>query len=147
GALALASACQPAAAPARGASTQLAAAAPHEPTAPPAPPEKKTAAPNVPGPWDVPYPQRFDAATLPRQLGVIRVQGHRFVDASGATVILQGVNISDPDKLESNGHYDRRLFEEIHAWGANVVRIPVHPSAWRARGKAAYFELLDRAVL
>lgn len=151
----LAIACQPAPAPARGPAEQLASAAPHEPVPPPVAPGEPDDAPDapdapagkVPGPWDVPYPTRFDAARLPKRMDVIRVDGPRFVDSSGATVILQGVNISDPDKLESNGHYDRRLFEEIHAWGANVVRIPVHPAAWRARGKAAYFELLDRAVV
>jgi aryl-phospho-beta-D-glucosidase BglC (GH1 family) len=114
----------------------------------PAEPAPTTPAATPPGPWwDEPYPQRFDAAALSKRLDVLRVQGNRFVDAKGATVVLQGVNISDPDKLERGGHYDRRLFEEIRAWGANVVRVPVHPVAWHERGKAAYFELLDRAVV
>jgi aryl-phospho-beta-D-glucosidase BglC (GH1 family) len=34
----------------------------------------------------------------------------------------------------------------IHAWGANVVRLPVHPVAWRARGQSGYFDLLDQAL-
>jgi hypothetical protein len=97
--------------------------------------------------WDEPYPQRFDAARLPKRLDVLQVVGNRFVDAKGATVVLQGVNISDPDKLARGGHFDRRLFEVIASWGANVVRVPIHPIAWRERGKAAYFELLDQAIV
>lgn len=110
------------------------------------PAHELTAASTEPDPWGAPYPERFKAEALQKQLKVIRVDGNRFVDSGGATVIFQGVNISDPDKLERGGHYDRKLFEVIAAWGANVVRIPVHPAAWRARGKQAYFELLDRAV-
>jgi len=145
--------CQPAAGGARVPATgvELVTAAPHEPglrePAQPPPPVATAAPAKVPGPWDQPYPQRFDPASLPKRLEWLAVKGNRFVDARGEPVILQGVNISDPDKLESNGHYDRRLFEVIRDWGANVVRIPVHPAAWRARGKPAYFELLDRAVV
>jgi endoglucanase len=144
----LAGACQPASSAVRAPapSVELVTAAPHQPPGPPpvAPPPP---AEKVPGPWDQPYPERFDVARLPKRLGWIAVKGNTFVDAEGQTLLLQGVNISDPDKLESNGHYDRRLFEVIRDWGANIVRIPVHPAAWRARGKAAYFDLLDRAVL
>jgi endoglucanase len=143
----LASACQPApnAAPPQTPGVELVTAAPHEPAAPLA--ASAPAPAKVLGPWDAPYPERFDVARLPKRLGWLEVKGNRFVDAGGRPVILQGVNISDPDKLESNGRYDRRLFEVIRDWGANIVRVPVHPAAWRARGKAAYFELLDRAVL
>lgn len=125
-----------------GGPVELVTAAPHEPASAPAavvPPKR--------GWWDVPYPERFDVARLGKPLDVVSVKGNRFVDAKGATVIFQGVNISDPDKLESTGHYDRRHFEVIKEWGANVVRVPVHPTAWRSRGKEAYLELLDRAVV
>jgi endoglucanase len=105
-----------------------------------------SAATSPKGWWDEPYPERFDPASLPKQLDVIGVKGNHFVDSKGATVVFQGVNISDPDKLEQNGHYDRHYFEVIREWGANVVRVPVHPTAWRARGSQAYLELLDRAV-
>jgi endoglucanase len=144
-----AGACQPAAGAARGPApgVELVTAAPHEPAVAPSVQPASPAAAQVLGWWDQPYPERFAAARLPKQLGWIGVKDNHFIDADGQAVILQGVNISDPDKLESSGHYDRRLFEEIRAWGANVVRVPVHPVAWRSRGKAAYFDLLDRAVL
>lgn len=101
----------------------------------------------VPGPWDIPYPKPFDSKQLAKRLPSVRVVGNHFVDASGTTVVFQGVNISDPHKLDSNGRFERRLFEAIARWGANVVRIPIHPAAWRERGKDAYFALLDQAVL
>jgi endoglucanase len=76
----------------------------------------------------------------------LRVQGNQFVDAAGKPIVLRGVAISDPDKLAKAGHWDRRIFAEIKAWGANVVRVPVHPVAWRARGPKAYLALLDEGV-
>ena len=31
-------------------------------------------------------------------------------------------------------------------WGATLVRFPVHPTAWRSRGKDQYLQLLDKGV-
>jgi endoglucanase len=76
----------------------------------------------------------------------LRVQGNHFVDAAGGTIVFRGVAIGDPDKLAKAGHWDRRIFEAIESWGANVVRVPVHPVAWRARGPKAYLALLDEGV-
>jgi hypothetical protein len=84
-------------------------------------------------------------AAEPRTGRPIRIEGNRFVDAGGRTVVFRGVALSDPDKLEKGGHWGRRVFEEVKAWGANVVRLPVHPAAWRARGPKAYLALLDQA--
>jgi endoglucanase len=141
-------ACQPkaqAAPPAAPSELVSAAPALHDAPASPAAPAAPTS--SKPGNWwDLPYPKPFDAASLPRRLEPLRVEGNHFVDSKGVTVVLEGVNISDPDKLESSGHYTRHHFEVIQQWGANVVRVPVHPTAWRARGKEAYLELLDQAV-
>jgi endoglucanase len=89
--------------------------------------------------WPAPDPQ---AKTLP----LIRVQGNRFVDPAGNTVLFRGLSIADPDKLESEGHWNRKLFEHARDMGATLVRIPVHPIAWRLRTPPAYLELLDQAV-
>jgi aryl-phospho-beta-D-glucosidase BglC (GH1 family) len=97
--------------------------------------------------WYVPYPKPFDASVLTSTPGLIRVEGNRFVDESGNPVILRGVNISDPDKLHSNGHWSKHHFEVIKQWGATAVRVPVHPVAWKSRGKDAYLKLLDQAVV
>jgi endoglucanase len=76
----------------------------------------------------------------------LRVQGNHFVDAAGKPIVFRGVAIGDPDKLAKANHWDGRVFKEIKAWGANVVRVPVHPVAWRARGPKGYLDLLDQGV-
>ena len=60
-----------------------------------------------------------------------RALGNRCVGADGGTMVLRGVSLSDPDRLEKAGHWDRRYFEAARSWGANVVRFPIHPRAWR----------------
>ena len=97
--------------------------------------------------WNVPYPAKFDVEKISKKLGFVRVEGNKFVDKNGKSVIFRGVNISDPDKIKKNGHWEKRHFEVIKEWGANIVRIPVHPVAWRERGKDEYLKLLDEAVI
>ncbi len=76
----------------------------------------------------------------------INVQGNQFVKPDGTTIVFRGLNTSDPDKLEKDGHWNKAYFEEIKSWGANLVRFPVHPTAWTERGESAYLELLDQGV-
>jgi aryl-phospho-beta-D-glucosidase BglC (GH1 family) len=97
--------------------------------------------------WYVPYPEPFDFSDVKTDLTFIHVEGNRFVDGDGNVVIFRGVNISDPDKLVKNGRWSKAHFEVIKEWGANIVRVPVHPVAWKGRGKEAYFMLLDQAVV
>ena len=89
-----------------------------------------------------PAPAASDDARLP----LLSVDGNRIADDTGETVVLRGVSFSDPDRLEEAGHWNRAYFEAARTWNANVVRFPVHPSAWRERGKEAYLGLLDRGV-
>ncbi len=94
---------------------------------------------------DRPYSRPFGSSPtnpLPR----IRVQGNHFVDPDGKIVLFRGVSISDPDKLDHQGHWDRHHFEEVKQMGATLVRIPVHPAAWRERTPREYLKLLDQAV-
>lgn len=81
-----------------------------------------------------------------QDLSRISVQGNRFVTAEGNTIIFRGLDTSDPDKLQRNGHWNKRYFEEMKNWGANITRFPVHPRAWRAHGKENYIKLLDQGV-
>ena len=97
--------------------------------------------------WNIQYPQSFDVSTLPKKQSFISVQGKGFVDDSGQPYIFRGVNIADPDKLAFQNHWNQELFQEIHRWGANTVRIPIHPLAWRNRGKQWYFDRIDEAVM
>lgn len=80
------------------------------------------------------------------QLSRISVEGNQFVTEDGAPIVFRGLNVSDPDKLEREGKWNERHFEEIKHWGANLVRFPVHPKAWRERGQEAYIQLLDKGI-
>lgn len=81
-----------------------------------------------------------------KKLPLISVVGNKFVDPQGNTVLFRGLSISDPDKIESQGHWNREHFVKVKEMGAKVVRIPIHPVAWRGRTPAGYIKLLDQAV-
>lgn len=94
-----------------------------------------------PNHWPAPDPAA-DAARLP----LISVRGNRFVDPAGAPMLFRGVSIADPDKLLDQGQWNPALFAAVKNFGANLVRIPVHPIAWRKLKPAGYLKLLDQAV-
>src|SRR3974377_1324808 len=85
---------------------------------------------------------RANATKLP----LISVKGNRFVDPQGSPILFRGLSISDPDKMERQGYWSRDHFVKVKEMGAMVVRIPVHPVAWRGRMPAEYIKLLDQAV-
>jgi endoglucanase len=76
----------------------------------------------------------------------IQVKGNKFVNEKGDTLIFRGLNTSDPDKLTNDGHWNKEYFTEIKNWGANIVRFPVHPTAWRRRGQQEYMKILDQGI-
>jgi endoglucanase len=84
------------------------------------------------------------AQTAP--LSAVSVKGNKFVSADGKPIVFHGLNSSDPDKLDREGHWDKTYFAEMKKWGANLVRMPVHPTAWRTRGAEEYLKLLDKGV-
>ncbi|HEY7090738.1 MAG TPA: cellulase family glycosylhydrolase, partial [Tepidisphaeraceae bacterium] len=97
--------------------------------------------------WNQPSrPPRPFSQTDAKRLPLIRVEGNHFVDPQGQTVLFRGVSISDPDKIEGQGHWNRQHFEHVKEFGATLVRIPVHPIAWRERTPEKYLELLDQAI-
>jgi endoglucanase len=79
-------------------------------------------------------------------LGALHVDGNRIADGGGATVVLRGIALADPDVVAENGHWNAEHFQKAREWGAQVVRIPIHPKYWRARGPAGYLALLDQGV-
>ncbi|HTY88265.1 MAG TPA: glycoside hydrolase family 5 protein [Candidatus Acidoferrum sp.] len=85
-------------------------------------------------------------AAASAQLSRVSVKGNQFVTADGQPMIFRGLDTADPDKLERNGQWNRHFFEAAKEWGANVVRIPVHPAAWRIHGRENYLKLLDQGV-
>jgi endoglucanase len=96
--------------------------------------------------WNERWPgrplNRANAKKLPR----IAVKGNKFVDPQGNPILFRGVSISDPDKIESQGRWNKELFAKVKEMGTRLVRIPIHPVAWRERTPTKYLELLDQAV-
>ena len=76
----------------------------------------------------------------------IAVSGNKFINEAGQTIQFKGYSSSDPDKLVYNGKWNQGYFDEMKAWGANLVRFPIHPAAWRKHGKNAYLSLVDQGV-
>lgn len=76
----------------------------------------------------------------------VSVKGNKFINEKGDTLIFRGLNSSDPDKLANDGQWGTKYFDEVKKWGANIIRFPVHPTAWRKRGQKEYIKLLDQGV-
>jgi endoglucanase len=93
------------------------------------------------GAWKRPVPN-----PKAKLLSLIRVEGNKFVNKEGKTILFRGLSISDPDKIERQGHWNKAHFEKVKETGAMIVRIPVHPVAWRDRTPQKYLELLDQAA-
>jgi len=98
--------------------------------------------------WRDQAPGAGRGAALPNaaKMPLISVKGNRFVDPEGKPVLFRGLSISDPDKLEMQGHWNREHFVKVKEMGTTLLRIPVHPVAWRERGGVQYIKLLDQAV-
>lgn len=82
----------------------------------------------------------------PAALPWVQVKGPHFVTERGDTLVFKGLSISDPDKIRDAGHWSKTHFQNIRNWGTQLVRIPVHPRAWRKRGETEYLKMLDEAV-
>jgi len=81
-----------------------------------------------------------------KALSLIKVQGNKFVTENGKMILFKGIDASDPDKLLKDGQWNRHYFEVARDWGANIIRFPVHPVAWRKHGREGYLKLLDQGV-
>ncbi len=79
------------------------------------------------------------------QQSKITVEGNSFIK-EGKPFVFRGLNTADPDNLEQQGNWNDKLFAELESWGANIVRFPVHPRAWRSRGEQEYLKLLDTGI-
>jgi endoglucanase len=93
------------------------------------------------GPWHPPV-----ANPKAKLLPLVKVKVNKFVSSKGDTILFRGLSISDPDKIERQGHWNKSHFEKIKEMGSMIVRIPVHPVAWRERTPEKYLELLDQAT-
>lgn len=88
----------------------------------------------------------FHSTAVAGKLDAIHVKGKDFVNSKNEVVRFTGVSFSDPAKLNRDGNWNKRFFQEAHDWGCNIVRFPVHPSEWRRMGADAYMDMLDKGV-
>lgn len=112
----------------------------------PAQPPQTNQPHGLPAYWRLPAPGQRPYTLDNKKMPLLAVKGNKFVNTNGDAVLLRGMSISDPDKIESQGHWSRDHFVKIQELGATVVRIPIHPAAWRGRGPVEYIKLLDQAV-
>ena len=76
----------------------------------------------------------------------ILVKKNEFVTEGGELFVFRGYSSSDPDKLEKQNGWNSDYFKQLKNWGANIVRFPIHPRAWRERGEEEYLSLLDQGI-
>jgi endoglucanase len=126
-----------------------------EPDTIPEPSQEETAseASTYPAVWTTP-----SATTTPTtsptpipQLPLLQTRANQFVDEEEIPVVLHGIAIVDPILLESGqnqslGRWEEEIFQTLHAWGADVVRLPVHPPNYRQAGVDHSLQVLDQAV-
>lgn len=96
--------------------------------------------------WNAPWRGWPEADPDAKKLPLIKVQGNKFVNEEGDKILFRGLAIADPDKLADQGQWKEELFKRVKDMGATIVRIPVHPVAWRERTPQKYIGLLDQAV-
>ena len=96
--------------------------------------------------WNDVTPGQLYKSASNKKLPYIQVKGNKFVDSLGNTILFRGVSISDPDKIEHQGYWNKDLFVKLKEFGVKLVRIPVHPVSWHERTKEGYLHLLDQAV-
>jgi hypothetical protein len=61
-----------------------------------------------------------------KMLPLIKVQGNKFIDPEGKTVLFRGIAISDPDKVERQGHRNKAHFREEPICAVNIGYV-THP--------------------
>jgi len=96
--------------------------------------------------WHINHLKPYKLDPKIKKMSYIKVQGNKFVDEKGNTIVFKGLSISDPDKLVKDGRWSKKHFEVIKSWGANLVRIPVIQVSVHQRGIEEYIRLLDEAV-
>ena len=62
--------------------------------------------------WQESYPAPSAKNPKSKLLPLIHVYKNKFVNAKGDTILLRGLSISDPDKLEHQGHWNKNHFEK-----------------------------------
>jgi len=57
---------------------------------------------------------------------LVHVYKNKFVNEKGDTILFRGLSISDPDKIQRQGHWNKYHFEKVKEMGAMLVGIPLN---------------------
>jgi len=79
---------------------------------------------------DIPLMMALSAKTP-----ALRVSGNKLVTASGAAVVLQGVNVCSLEWSEKGEHIYESMQVALKEWHANAIRLPVYDGFWFGTGK------------
>lgn len=80
------------------------------------------------------------------QVQSIHVEGNKFVNAKGKTIVFKGLCLADPVKLHYENQWSERIFAEAEEWGSNMVRFAIHPSNLNRLGWEETFALVDEGI-
>jgi endoglucanase len=97
---------------------------------PPAP--TQTAVPPTSTPTATPTSAPTPTPTpTPVPLSRLHVVGNEIKNDGGEVVVLRGVSIADPAILYYEQHWTAADYEVLaDDWGAEIIRVPIHPSTW-----------------
>ena len=81
----------------------------------------------------------------------IHVEGNKLVNASGTEMVFQGICALDPiiqcyEPNENDLHWGEDYYETMAEWGANIIRIPIHPKSWRNHSKQECIDVINQAI-
>ena len=81
----------------------------------------------------------------------ISVRGNLIIDEQGTEQVFRGVVAMDPvmqrmDKTNSELPWGEAYYRTMAEWGANIVRIPIHPKSWREYGKDFCISTLEQTI-
>jgi len=75
------------------------------------------------------------------------VSGNKILDDNGSEFVFRGVNILDPAWMDLvYNNVNDQYFQALKSWNVKIIRIPIHPAAYKYYGKAGYFNLLDKVL-
>lgn len=87
----------------------------------------------------VPYPLSF------------RVETNKIINSNGFESALKGLATIDPVRHAlygdaGSGPWSEAHFQKMKAWGAQIIRLPIHPAVWKKHGDAQTLAVIDQAV-